>query len=208
MTDLRHPRHARVRTGAEYERVFKRGKRVALPAAALHWCTSDMDAARAAPALSAPAPTPGMQASAVAQATGDTAAVGASLAAVDARARRRTGSPRPDTARLGLAVSRKVDPDAVGRNRIKRVWRDAFRHVRCQLAVADYVLVARPPCRDLDNSALRSLLLTLLRRGGALPLPGPAVTLAPASPDPASPAAAPTPPDSTPTPASAEPLRP
>ena len=29
--------------------------------------------------------------------------------------------------RLGLAVSRKVDPRAVGRNRIKRVLRDDFR---------------------------------------------------------------------------------
>ena len=35
--------------------------------------------------------------------------------------------------RLGLAVSRKVDPHAVGRNRIKRVLRDAFRHARGQL---------------------------------------------------------------------------
>ena len=32
--------------------------------------------------------------------------------------------------RLGLAVSRKVDPHAVGRNRIKRVLRDAFRRAR------------------------------------------------------------------------------
>ena len=36
-------------------------------------------------------------------------------------------------ARLGLAVSRKVDPHAVGRNRIKRVLRDAFRQQRADL---------------------------------------------------------------------------
>ena len=34
---------------------------------------------------------------------------------------------RDTPARLGLAVSRKVDPRAVGRNRIKRVLRDATR---------------------------------------------------------------------------------
>ena len=35
--------------------------------------------------------------------------------------------------RLGLAVSRKVDPHAVGRNRIKRSKREAFRHMRGRL---------------------------------------------------------------------------
>jgi ribonuclease P protein component len=35
--------------------------------------------------------------------------------------------PGGEGARLGLAVSRKADPHAVGRNRIKRVLRDAFR---------------------------------------------------------------------------------
>ena len=30
--------------------------------------------------------------------------------------------------RLGMAVSRKIDPKAVGRNRIKRVPRESFRH--------------------------------------------------------------------------------
>ena len=45
--------------------------------------------------------------------------------------------------RLGLAVSRKVDPNAVGRNRIKRVLRDAFRRQRAGLAPAAYVVVAR-----------------------------------------------------------------
>ena len=46
--------------------------------------------------------------------------------------------------RLGLAVSRKVDPHAVGRNRIKRVLRDAFRRARGELGNGAFVIVARP----------------------------------------------------------------
>ncbi|OCG93008.1 ribonuclease P, partial [Xanthomonas euvesicatoria] len=38
-----------------------------------------------------------------------------------------------------MAVSRKVDTRAVGRNRIKRVLRDAMRHLLPELAGGDYV---------------------------------------------------------------------
>ena len=74
-------------------------------------------------------------------------------------------------ARLGLAVSRKVDPHAVGRNRIKRVMRDAFRQIRGQLAPGAYVLVARLPAGKVENAALRVAFLRLLQRAGALPMP-------------------------------------
>lgn len=37
MTDARFPRQARVRARAEFDRVFKDGKRTALPLLALHW---------------------------------------------------------------------------------------------------------------------------------------------------------------------------
>ena len=83
--------------------------------------------------------------------------------------------------RLGLAVSRKVDPHAVGRNRIKRVLRDAFRHTRGQLGPGAYVLVARPPAAKADNHALRAAFLRLLQRAGALPMPAVAGTMPPAS---------------------------
>ena len=53
-------------------------------------------------------------------------------------------------ARLGLAVSRKVDPHAVGRNRIKRILRDDFRHRRAELARGAYVVVARPAAPQAD----------------------------------------------------------
>lgn len=127
---LGHPRAARVRAKRDFDAIFSTGRRVATPAAALHWL------------------------------------------------------PREAGARLGLAVSRKVDPHAVGRNRIKRAWRQAFRQLRAQLAPADYVIVARAPARGLDGAALRALLADLLRRARALPAPGPGLTMPPA-PDPA-----------------------
>lgn len=72
-------------------------------------------------------------------------------------------------ARLGLAVSRKVDPHAVGRNRIKRTLREVFRHYRLQLAPGDYVVVARPSARDATREQLERHFLDVLRRLDALP---------------------------------------
>ena len=139
MIPPRLPRTARVRARPEFDRIFKHGRRVALPVLALHVCP--------------PA--------------------------------------QPDgPARLGLAVSRKVDPRAVGRNRIKRVLRAAFRECRADLPPADYVIVARPGASSCDGEALRSAFARLLQRAGALPDPAGAGTM---------PAAAPTGPDATPT---------
>ena len=80
-------------------------------------------------------------------------------------------------ARLGLAVSRKVDPNAVGRNRIKRALRDQFRRLRATLPPGAYVVVARPPAAALPNPALRAAFLALLQRAGALPPTDPAGTM-------------------------------
>jgi ribonuclease P protein component len=82
--------------------------------------------------------------------------------------------------RLGIAVSRKVDPHAVGRNRIKRVLREAFREHRAQLAPADYIVVARAAAATLDNAALRRVFLETLQRAGALPPQSTAGTMRPA----------------------------
>lgn len=129
MTTRRFPRTARVRARADFDRIFKQGRRVASPLLALH--------------INALPET--------------------------------TGTP---TARLGLAVSRKVDGRAVGRNRIKRVLRDAFRQRLAELAAADYVIVARPGASACSSAELRDLFASLLRRAGALsdaaalPLPG------------------------------------
>lgn len=111
------PPSARVRSRADYARVFEHGRRTAEPLLSLHWLRGD--------------------------------------------------SP----ARLGLAVSRKVDPRAVVRNRIKRVLRDQFRHMRARLAPGDYVIVARAPAATASSADLREALLRLWQRAGALPRP-------------------------------------
>ncbi|QSX79177.1 ribonuclease P protein component [Agrilutibacter solisilvae] len=102
---------------------------------------------------------------------------------------RRAATPRlavhwhatPTPARMGLAVSRKVDPHAVGRNRIKRALREAFRHHREQFAPGDYVVVARPPAREATGEQLQRHFLDLLRRLGALPPIATAGTMPPAA---------------------------
>jgi len=133
MSQARFPPTARVRARADFDRIFRDGRRVALPVLALHW-------------------------------------------------RRETGP-----ARLGLAVSRKVDRRAVVRNRIRRVLREHFRLLRNQLPGGDYVLVARPPAASASAAALREACSQLLRRAGALPPPAadgtmPAPHSSPASP--------------------------
>ena len=78
-------------------------------------------------------------------------------------------------ARLGLSVSRRVG-GSVERTRIKRVLREAFRAEGGGLAEdADYVLVARPALRELDDRegvagvrrVLRELLDPLSKGAGA-----------------------------------------
>lgn len=90
-----------------------------------------------------------------------------------------TGDQGGRGARLGLAVSRKVDPRAVARNRIKRALREEFRRRRAELAPGAYVVVARPPARDAANPALREAFTMLLRRAGALPPTGATGTMPP-----------------------------
>ena len=80
-------------------------------------------------------------------------------------------------ARLGLAVSRKVDPRAVSRNRIKRVLRAEFRTLRLQLPDGDYVCVVRAAARTSLGPALRAAMTSLLLRAGALPPAAPAGTM-------------------------------
>lgn len=74
--------------------------------------------------------------------------------------------------RLGLAVSRKVDKRAVGRNRIKRVARESFRHSFDTLSTAlteppiqgvaagglDLVVLPRQLCASICNGQLRQSL--------------------------------------------------
>ena len=59
-------------------------------------------------------------------------------------------------ARLGMAVSRKVDKRAVGRNRIKRVIRESFRQWRVspESAALDVVVLVRPEAATICNETL------------------------------------------------------
>lgn len=84
--------------------------------------------------------------------------------------------------RLGVAVSKKVDKRAVGRNRIKRIARDLFRRERHRLPPGDYVLIAQPGASALEADALRAQWAQLLERARALKPTPPAGTM-PASPD-------------------------
>ena len=65
--------------------------------------------------------------------------------------------------RLGMAVSRKVDPRAVVRNRIRRVIRESFRlnhpygtahSDRNEAPPRDYVVLASPTCSRAANAEL------------------------------------------------------
>ncbi|MFT3755529.1 MAG: ribonuclease P protein component [Pseudoxanthomonas sp.] len=90
-------------------------------------------------------------------------------------------------ARLGLAVSRKVDKRAVVRNRIKRSLREVFRHLRPQLVGGDYVIVARSAAAVAANAQLAEAFVQVLRRAGALPPPAGGGTMPPVLNSPHSP---------------------
>lgn len=76
----------------------------------------------------------------------------------------------PGTARLGLAVSRKVDTRAVNRNRIRRVLKESFRATHGRLLAGSYVFVVKPSARAVENTVLRHDFLRVMQRIGALPL--------------------------------------
>jgi ribonuclease P protein component len=83
--------------------------------------------------------------------------------------------------RLGVTVSKKVDKRAVGRNRIKRVAREFFRHEMAQLPPGDYVLLVQPGAKLLSNAEIRAQLQPLFERARSLK-PAPSPGTMPASP--------------------------
>lgn len=121
-TPATFPPGARLRASAEFQAVFKGGRRLSSPQLKLH-----------------------------------------------AHVRAEATAPR-----LGVAVSKKVDKRAVGRNRIKRLARELFRQQRHLLPPGDYVLIAQPGASPLDNDALRAQMLQLFERARSLkPAPPP-----------------------------------
>ncbi|HEX7340990.1 MAG TPA: ribonuclease P protein component [Rhodanobacteraceae bacterium] len=69
-----------------------------------------------------------------------------------------------DTARMGMAVSRRVSTRAVERNRIKRLIRDSFRHQRGQLPNMDILVIAHHDAAGQPGTVLRSDLAVLWSR--------------------------------------------
>lgn len=76
-----------------------------------------------------------------------------------------------DTARVGLAVSRRVSKRAVVRNRIKRQVRESFRHNLGTLPSFDVMVVARGSAATQENAVLRADLERLWQRLAALAAP-------------------------------------
>jgi ribonuclease P protein component len=69
-----------------------------------------------------------------------------------------------ETARLGLAISKRVSKKAVRRNRIKRIARDSFRRTRNSLPAVDILLIARSSADLEQNATLREELVRLWER--------------------------------------------
>ncbi|CAK0761163.1 RNase P protein component [Gammaproteobacteria bacterium] len=60
--------------------------------------------------------------------------------------------------RLGLVVSKRSARAAVARNRIKRLAREAFRHLQDRLGGVDLIVLSRPGLTERDNPTLAGLL--------------------------------------------------
>jgi ribonuclease P protein component len=73
-----------------------------------------------------------------------------------------------NTARLGMAVSRRVSKLAVVRNRIRRVTRESFRLHRAGLPCLDILFIARTNAAQQTNTDLRTELESIWIRLSAL----------------------------------------
>jgi ribonuclease P protein component len=67
-------------------------------------------------------------------------------------------------ARLGLAISKRMAPRAVDRNRIRRIIRETFRKRWDLLPGVDMVFLIRNRPRDLSSAALHAELSRLWTR--------------------------------------------
>jgi len=56
--------------------------------------------------------------------------------------------------RLGLAISKKNAKRAIDRNRIKRLIRESFRMHQINLPAADFIVMAKPDTKRVDNQEI------------------------------------------------------
>jgi ribonuclease P protein component len=81
-----------------------------------------------------------------------------------------------DHARLGIAVARKKVRRATARNRLKRLFREAFRRGKSEIPTGlDYVVVPRDPALTFEQASrsLVRLARDAARRLGSAPRPRP-----------------------------------
>ena len=71
---------------------------------------------------------------------------------------------RAGVSRFGVALTKRLVPDSVDRNRVKRVAREAFRRHPCKGAGLDCVLTLRERITGIDDAALSAEFASLLDR--------------------------------------------
>lgn len=66
--------------------------------------------------------------------------------------------------RIGFAIAKKAVPDAVQRNRIKRLLREHFRLHAEEAGAHDLVFMARPPAAEATREQLREAIQSCFRQ--------------------------------------------
>ncbi|MEM7406061.1 MAG: ribonuclease P protein component [Pseudomonadota bacterium] len=69
-----------------------------------------------------------------------------------------------NSARLGLAIAKRYAHRAVLRNRLKRLSRETFRHIRDALAPVDVIVMVKPATAHASPAELREALEQHWRR--------------------------------------------